>query len=506
MQAETSPPTPPSPARPLILTLDIGTSSIRAMLFDARARAVSGYLAQVPCRPQTVSGSMQFDGETLFAGVVQAIDQILAQAGPLAEEIGGVAADTLVTNIMGLDAAGQIITPLYTYADIRNAADAQALRDEFGPAGAAAIHDRTGCLVHAAYLPARFRWLARVQPDLLARVAHWVSIGEYIYGRLFGRWGVSYSVAAWTGLLNRRELRWDQTWLAELPIEEGHLSPLVDVNQPIIGLKQEWAERWPALKDVPWFPAIGDGAAANMGSGCDRPGRVALTLGTTGAMRVVVTDAISTVPDGLWLYRVDGRRALLGGATTEGGNLFAWLNQTLKLPDEAELEEDLAGQTPAAHGLTVLPFVAGERAPGWHDDARASIIGFTLDTQPVDLVRAGLESVAYRFALIYQRIRPHLPAGHKHQIIASGGAILSSPTWLQIMADVLGQPVLTLAEAEATSRGIALLALEALEVIEDTADLPPTTGRTYEPNPEHHQLYQDSLAEQVRLYDLLVRE
>jgi gluconokinase len=353
-------------------------------------------------------------------------------------------------------------------------------------------------------LPARFRWLARTQPDLLARVHPWGSIGEYLYRRLFGRWGVSYSTAAWTGLLDRQTLAWDQTWLADLPLRADHLSPLVDVDQPFSGLQGEWAERWPALQAIPWFPAIGDGAAANIGSGCDRPERVALTVGTTGAMRVVLRETVAKVPDGLWLYRVDRRRALLGGATTEGGNLFAWFRQILQLPPEEALEQALAAQSPTAHGLTVLPFVAGERAPGWRDDARASLLNFTLDTKPVEIVRAGLESLAYRFALIYRRIVPHLPAGTP-QIIASGGAILSSPAWLQIVADVLGQPVLTLAEGEATSRGVALLALEALGVIETTSDLPPAISSTYEPNPAHHRQYQMALDKQVEYYNLLIR-
>jgi gluconokinase len=402
-----------------------------------------------------------------------------------------------------VDADDRPVTPVYTYAGTYSAPDAEELRQTLGSAGRAEVHDRTGCLVHAAYLPARFRWLARTQPDLLAEVRHWASIGEYLYRRLFGRWGVSYSTAAWTGLLDRRNLTWDQTWLADLPVKEEYLSPLVDVNEPFTGLQGEWAERWPALKAIPWFPAIGDGAAANIGSGCDRPDRIALTVGTTGAMRVVLDQAVSRVPDGLWLYRVDRERALLGGATTEGGNLFAWFRQTLRLPSEEALEQALAKQAPTAHELTILPFVAGERAPGWHDDARASMINFTLDTSPVEIVRAGLESLAYRFALIYRRIVPHLP-DEGAQIIASGGAILSSPAWLQIMADVLGQPVLTLAEGEATSRGIALLALESLGVIESTQALTPAITDTYEPDPAHHQLYQAALEKQVTYYKLLV--
>jgi gluconokinase len=304
-------------------------------------------------------------------------------------------------------------------------------------------------------------------------------------------------------MLNRRSLTWDQDWLAALPVQPEQLSPLVDVNQPLQGLLSPWAERWPALRNVPWYPAIGDGAAANLGSGCDHPTRIALTIGTTGAMRVVVDPSLAQVPDGLWLYRVAGHQGLLGGATTEGGNLFAWLRESLQLPPIDELEKALAVREAAAHGLTVLPFVAGERAPGWHERARASIIGFTLNTQPVDLVQAGLEAIAYRFSLIYRRVKPYL-AAEQHQIIASGGGLLSSPAWLQIMADALGEPILALTEKEITSRGIALLGLQQLGVIQKTSDLPPTTGQTYLPDPARHARHQQAIERQVALYDLLI--
>ncbi|MDQ3249526.1 MAG: gluconokinase [Chloroflexota bacterium] len=489
---------------PYILALDIGTSSTRAILFDATAQPIPGCAAQVANQLQTTAdGGATFAANQLFDSVVNAIDGLLAAAGPLATHIGGVASATFVSNVLGIDAAGEPVTPVFTYADTRNADDAEGLRIELGPAGLQAAHDRTGCLVHTSYLPARFRWLARTQPTLLAAATHWLSFGEYLLWKLLGRRVASYSVASWTGLLNRRTLGWDQEWLAQLPVEVEQLSPLTDVDQPLVGLLPAWAARWPALKAVPWFPAIGDGAAANLGSGCDNPSRVALTIGTTGAMRVVVDPDLATVPAGLWLYRVDRKRGLLGGATTEGGNLFAWLRETLQLPPDDQVETLLAQQSPTAHGLTVLPFVAGERAPGWHDKAKASLIGFTLNTQPIDIVQAGLESVAYRFALILQSIAPYLPEVGAFQIVASGGGLLGSPAWLQIMADVLNQPIATLAEKEITSRGIALLGLEQLGVIKGVADLAPELDMTYVPVPAHHALHRAALARQVDFYTRL---
>ncbi len=485
----------PQNKTPLILTLDIGTSSTRAMLFNHQARPVPGMLAQIANQLRTTTdGGAEFDPQKLLGNIVNLIDTIIQQAGPLAHQIQGVATDTFVTNIMGLHKSGQPLTPIFTYTDTRNAADAEALRQEFN---LSAVHNRTGCRIHSAYLPAHFRWLSRTQPNLWRQVNHWLSIGEYILWEFFGERRVSYSVASWSGLLNRQTLSWDQTWLDYLSLPENSLSPLADVDQPLQGLQEPWATRWPMLKNVPWFPAIGDGAAANLGSGCTGPDRLALTIGTTGAMRVALKRPPDTIPAGLWLYRINQTYALLGGATSEGGNIFAWLNKILQLPPHIETE--LARLPPAGHGLTILPFIAGERAPGWQAAAKACINGLTLNTRPIDILQAGLESVAYRFALIHDRIKPYLPPGH--QIIASGSGLLNSPAWMQIMADVLGRPLVASAEKEATSRGITLLALNALGIKDKQA---ATTGITYQPNDNHYAQYQVALEQQSELYKNLI--
>jgi len=489
---------------PLILALDIGTTSTRALLFDEHGRALPDCIAQVGNQLQTTAdGGATFDANALFKNVVAVIDQVLAMAGSRATRIAAVASDTFVSNVLGVSSAGDPVTPLFTYADTRNAADSETLRTELGAAGLSAAHDRTGCLVHTSYLPPRFRWLQRTNPDWLRGAAYWLSFGEYLYWKLLGKRVASYSVAAWTGLLNRHTLHWDEAWLADLPLTVDQLSPLGDVDDTLRGLLPPWADRWPALKTVPWLPAIGDGAAANIGSGCDNPSRIALTIGTTGAMRVVLPPDLPQVPAGLWLYRVKKTQGLLGGATTEGGNLYAWLRETLQLPPAEQLERELAARPPADHGLTILPFVAGERAPGWKGSARASVVGFSLNTRPLDIVQAALEAIAYRFAIIYGRIKPHLGA-EKQQIIASGGGLLSSAAWLQIMADVLNEPIIALTEHEITSRGVALLALQQLGQITHPSALPPETGQTYLPDGERHELHAPAFARQQLVYRQLL--
>lgn len=493
--------TPHQAETPLILALDIGSSSIRAGLFDQLGRAVEGTEARQAHEIHTTAeGAAETDADALLALIWHCLDGVLERAGPLSSQIAGVASCSFVSNILGVDGAGQAITPLTTYADTRAAGEVAGLRADFDEAE---VHDRTGCLFHPSYLPARFRWYARTQPDLLHQVARWVSIGEYMELKLFGEAAVSYSVASWTGLLDRNRLVWDEQLLAGLPISTEQLSPLTDVNRPRRGLQSEFAARWPALRDVPWFPTVGDGATANIGSGCVTPKRVALTVGTTSAMRAVVDEPIARVPNGLWCYRVDGRRSLPGGALTEGGSVFEWMTETLQLGDPSELEPALAAMEPDAHGLTVLPFLSGERAPGWAGHARATLHGLSLATTPLDILRAGLEAVAYRIALVFDLLRPLLPT--EVQIIASGGALLSSPTWLQIMTDVLGHPVAASQVEQASGRGAALLALEALGTLSDLEGAPAFVGAVHEPDMDQHARYREAIARQQALYEKLVR-
>jgi gluconokinase len=246
---------------------------------------------------------------------------------------------------------------------------------------------------------------------------------------------------------------------------------------------------------------VGDGACSNLGSGCLGPEKAALMVGTSGALRVVSADPHPVAPEGLWCYRVDARRALVGGALSNGGNLFAWLRDTLRLPEPEPMEQELAAMPPDGHGLTVLPFLAGERSPGWAGHARAAFAGVSWSTRPIDLLRAGLESVAYRFALIAER----LPLGKRTEIVATGTALLSSPAWIEIICDVLGRPVVTSEESEASSHGAALIALEALGLLPDLAQAPFKFGRVFQPDRERHSVYQAPRRRQAELYDRLVK-
>lgn len=483
---------------PLIITLDLGSSSTRALLYDGRGRQVADVGTHAPYElSSSRAGASYDDPAAALARLCGCLDKLLAQIAPAGRPIAAVAMSSMAATFVALDDAGAPLTPLISYADTRNAEDAAALRSRLDEG---ATHERTGCLLRTSYWPARLAWLRRTQPDIWGKARMWASLSEYIELQLFGRRRVSHSLAAWGGMLNRHSLQWDSGLIDALGIAGEQLAPLVDVDDRLQGLSARYAARWPALAGVPWLPAVGDGAAANVGSGCIDASRIALTVGTTGALRVVVPE-VGQIPAGLWVYRVDRRAALLGGATSEGGNLYAWMRDTLRLG--ATGEDHAAALPPDSHGLTVLPFIAGERSPGWAGDARATIHGIGTDTTPVEILRAALEAVAYRFALIAEGLSG---AGDERTIIASGGALLSSPAWMQIIADVLGRPLVASAEPEASSRGVALLALRSLGAIGGLDELPAALGAAYAPDMARHSIYQAARTRQARLYQLLIAD
>ena len=327
---------------PTILSLDIGTSHVRALLFDSMGKALPGIEGRQPCQLTVLpEGGIETDADVLLEKIFLCIDQVLTQAGSQSGNIAGVAVCTFVSNILGINQEGAAVTPLFPYSDTRPALDTRLLREQFDEEK---THQRVGCYFHSSYLPSRFRWLQRTQPDVFHKVWRWISLGEYLWLKLFAETAVSYSTASWTGLLNRQQLIWDDELLGILPVNHQNLSPLCDLDQPKQGLQGKYRNRWPALVKIPWFPAVGDGAAANIGSGCTSEERVSISLGSTSAVRLVTRSEVPHIPQGLWCYRVDRSRSLLGGALTEGGNLFNWLKGISQAREHSR-----SGSCPAAN-------------------------------------------------------------------------------------------------------------------------------------------------------------
>jgi gluconokinase len=485
----------------LILALDIGTSSTRAILYDAQGSPVEDGSAQLSYTVTTShAGEASVDARFLTDLVARSIDQVLSLVGERAHQIRAVATSAFWHTLVPLDVQGEPLMPLLTWEDTRPQqviADLRARLDE------AAVHQRTGTRLHASYWPAKIAWLAEAYPDIARRAARYVSFGEYLYQQVLGSAVCSLSMASGTGLFNRQTGTWDEELLAMLHLTPAHFSPLGDFAESASGLLSTFASRWPALQGVPWFPAIGDGAAANIGSVCLGIETWAVTMGTSSALRVVVPPGGTKPAQGLWLYSVDQRRALLGGALSEGGNMLAWLQRHLQLPAQPALDKQLADLAPASHGLTILPLLAGERSPGWHTDARMTISGLTLHTTSIEIAQAALEAVIFQISRIYDQLCDVLAPPSRPRLIVNGAALLKSAILAHILADTLNCSLELSEGQEASSRGVALLALEALGLLPDLADLVPTTSSIVQPDPARHAIYTRARAQQQQLYDLL---
>ncbi len=488
---------------PFVLGLDVGTSSTRALLFDATGATVSHVQSQRTYELTTSDqGEVSVDADMLLSVVAETIDEALKLAGSLAQQIGAVAIDTFWHNLLGIDASGHPLTPVITWEDTRPYAAVAELRAKLDEK---AIHDRTGARFHASYWPAKLLWLAQQQPETFKRAAKWLSFGEYMYQKFLGHSICSLSMASGTGLLITREHKWDEELLHLLNVRSEQMPELGDLKDSVKGLTAEYAGRWPTLSNVPWFPAIGDGASACIGSGCASIDNWSLTIGTSSAMRVVIPPEQVVPPLGLWLYLIDARRAVLGGALSEGGNMLTWLDTVLKLPALKDAEPLAADMEPDAHGLTLLPFISGERSLGWHGEAHMTIAGIGRHTSPAELLRAGMEALAYQLAMVYEQICGALNVEHgKPKVIGSGGALLGSSLLKSILADTLATSLYPSRDQEASARGAALLALEAMGVIPDIAHVSPNLDEPTQPDDERGKRYRQAMERQRKLYELLL--
>jgi gluconokinase len=304
-------------------------------------------------------------------------------------------------------------------------------------------------------------------------------------------------MASGTGLLDGRTLHWDASLLRRCGVDASRLSTISDAPSQLAARN---LRRFPELSGVPWYPAIGDGAASNLGSGAVRPGLAAINVGTSAALRVVIPSQPARrrlrVPLGLFCYRLDTARSLVGGAVSNAGNLRAWALRELNLPPETEIERQLATRTAPARRLTLLPFWIAERAPTWPEEIPSVVTGISQGTTALDLLQALQEATYHRLAQIAELVEH--AGGRKLEFVVSGG-IRRSAAALQCLANVLGRPVHASAEPEASLRGAACFALERLGIRPPT----PALGRLIRPEAGASRLYRHARLRQMALEKLM---
>jgi len=449
-----------------VLAIDLGTSSVRALVFDQDGRAVPDVLARRPSGLRVDDhGTAELDPDGVVEAVGACLDE-LAERGDL-DGVETVALSCAWHTVLAVDAGGRPLSAALTWADTR----AAALGDELaGHTDPRRLHAETGAPLHVTFWTVKLPWLAR---QLGTAPAAYLGLAEYLAAGLLGDAGASLSMASGTGLLDLGTADWNQRALELAGVGPAALPTL---HQPgwSGSLTQAGARRWPALAAARWHPAWGDGAASNVGAGCVSPAFANVNIGTSAAVRTVHDAPGAPLPPTLWRYRVDERRVVTGAAYSGGGNLWRWAREVLALPDDEATEAALATVPPGSGGVAVLPYHAGARAPLQLPSGSGAVLGLSLATTAVEIVAASLEAVCFGLADGLDDLEPTLPG--TPAVVASGGGVTASRWWQQTLANVLGRPVQVSDEPEASARGAALLALGT------TTE--PATTHVVQPDPE----------------------
>ncbi len=436
----------------VVLALDIGSSFVKAQRFDETGTPVGTSVR----RPAHMGPDGRAALDDVVAGLEAVVDEVLVGA-PSPDAVG---IATAWHTLVGVDRNGVATTEVSTWMDERAGVDAAELRTRV--ADADDVHHRVGAPIHPSVPSARLYRLARREPDRFVATRRWCSLQDAVASRWFGdAVGPSSSAVSGSGLYDQRASAWDEELSAIIGVGAGALSPVED--EPRTGLAGDYRRRWPALADVKWFPAVGDGAAAVIGSGCGVPGRAALTVGTSAAVRTLVDESRrweAPLPTALFGYLLGPGRPVVGAARSNGGSAASWVAGVLGLAGDDPVGVATSGRRPGAHGLVVDPSLMVERSPDWPVAGTASIAGMRRSTTAVDILQAFVEAVALGIADAVDAFETW--AG-PHDLVLGGGASVSTG-WRRLLADVLGRPLTRSSVVDDSARGAALMALSGLGV------------------------------------------
>lgn len=424
-----------------LLALDLGSSSVRALVLDERLETEPRRLARRPVEAvYRADGGAELDPALVVGAVVQCLDA-LRDAGAL-DGVEAVVTASQWHSLLAVGADGAPLSAALTWADTR------ALVAGPGPRDADAFHARTGCWHAPLYWTARIPWL---RASLASRPARFLGLPDLVAETLLDEARTSVSMASGTGLLDLDRRDWDGEALALAGVTSAEL-PLLAPTRWTGRLARAWRRRWPDLAEARWWPAVGDGAASSIGSGCDGPERLSITVGTSAAVRVVHPHgAAGELSPALWRYLADERRVVTGIAFSGAGNLFEWATSVLRTD-----ARDLDGVAPGAHGLSALPFHAGARPPLARRPQAGAIGGLRLDTTAAAMCASVLEGACLEIERGVRAVEAALPATPER--VLSGGAIVASPWWQRTFAAVVGEDVLVCGLREPAARGAAILA------------------------------------------------
>jgi gluconokinase len=478
-----------------VVGVDIGTTSTKAVLFDGAGKVAGHQTVGYPLHTPA-PGVAEQDPDEIFAAVLASIRGAIRASRIATGRVKCVGFSAAMHSVIAVDAGGRPLTPSITWADSRSAAWAEKILHQMD---GRRIYLRTGTPIHPMSPLCKLAWLRHERPDVFASAARFVGIKEYVFFRLFGRWLVDFSIASATGLFNLAALDWDEGALAVAGIDASRLSRPVPPTHHVEGLQPSVAADLQLAANTPFVLGANDGVLSNLGVNAIAPGDVAITIGTSGAMRAVV-DRPLTDPEGrTFCYLLTDRHWVVGGPVNNGGIVFRWVRDELAAAetetakrlgiDAYDVLTRIAERVPpGCEGLIFHPFLTGERAPWWNARMRASFFGLAAHHRKEHMIRAVLEGVIYSLHSILPAVETLI--GPTRTIKATGG-FARSGLWRQMMADVFDREVVVPESFESSCLGAAILALYALgevDRIEVVGDMVGATHR-HAPIPENVAVY-----------------
>lgn len=475
------------------LGVDIGTTATKAVAFSPNGKAIA---------IETIYNGMQHpqpgwteqDADGLLHSVITCINKIVAVLAP--QSLAFISFSAAMHSILAVNEAGNAITPAIIWADNRAAAIAEDLRNtERGQH----FYQRTGVPIHGMSPLCKLLWWKQYEPALFTEAHKFISIKEYIFFKLFGQYLIDTSIASAMGLLQLESLTWDEEIISFTGIRLDQLSELVATKHVLYHVGHH-----PQLAISLHTPIViggSDGALSNLGVAGNIRNAMVITIGTSGAVRMMVKEPQIDPYMRLFCYHVKDHEFVFGGATNNGAVVLQWLKETLLNTTETYEELlELAQQTrPGSDGLLFLPYLLGERAPIWNEKATGVFLGLRIDHSKAHLVRACMEGVLYS---LYSIGKVLLEKQETDLIYATGG-FARSELWLQLLSDVFNRKVVVSGGIDSSALGAVVVGAEALGL---EWKMDNTATSVYHPNAGHHATYQKAFDRFLRLYEVLKEE
>lgn len=496
-------------AKDLFMGIDIGTTGVRAALFDINGSQVGLAYREYPmiC---TQTGMAELDPNTVFRSFIEVVRECIAGAEARRQDVAAVGLSTQMSSLLAVDKSGKNLTNVLTWADTRSLGQALSVMENHDYMQ---VYNSTGCRVqHPMYPLSKILWIKESMPVLFGEVYKFVSIKEYILSRLFGEYVIDFTDASTTGLFNIHSFKWDNYILENVAgIDETRLGTPVECTYSLKNLKHEYAEEMGLDKNTPFVVGSGDGILANAGCGVFDDTRMSCTIGTSGALRIAVSKPLLDTRQRTWCYCFTRDTWVAGGAINNGGIVLKWLRDGWK--NQFEFDAEALGMKniyklfdkyaeeipPGSEGLIFLPFLTGERSPNWNANTVGTIHGLKLIHGKKHIVKAAMEAVIYRMYSLYEVI-----AGmgvNVKQIIANGG-YANSDVWLRIQADIFGKDIAVAGITEAAAFGAAYVAMVFAGAVPNLKHPLPCMkpSRVVKPVMENHPIYKEMYKTFMELY------